>query len=375
LEFDIEQGQLKSVAETALRMVSARGTHPVLGGIKMEVKGTVLRATATNLEQTVEVTEDLGSAAIKDGVVVVPGKLFAETIKSLRPGKVTLTAKEGEVAIKGGRSRFDLTCLTVEDFPEMADMAALGDVAAVTLESSVLAIGIKQVARAVSTDEVRPVLTGALWSIGNGELRLVATDSYRLALRTIPVPDTEDMEAIVPGAFLIELGRHLGKGPVTLRFGTSAVSAEVGAVKLTSRLIEGEFPKYRQLVPEGHPNKVQADCAAFKAAVGRVSVVAGSSTPVKIVLDASRLEAVTFKAVEAGVGEAEEVLEAGEGEYEGDPMTVAFNPRFLADGVDAIEGDRFVLEVASPVKPGLLRGLASEDGSFTYIAMPVRLSR
>jgi len=154
---------------------------------------------------------------------------------------------------------------------------------------------------------------------------------------------------------------------VTIRAGEAQAVCQVGRNRLVTRLIEGEFPKYRQLIPEGYANKLSVDRGEFGQAVQRVSVVAGTNTPIKIHLG----DEVRLTAVEAGVGEADEVLE-GAG-YEGEPMVVAFNPRFLGDGLDACEGEKAVLEVSSPTKPGVLRG--EERYEFTYIAMPVRLSR
>jgi DNA polymerase-3 subunit beta len=154
---------------------------------------------------------------------------------------------------------------------------------------------------------------------------------------------------------------------VTIRAGEAQAVCEVGRNRLVTRLIEGEFPKYRQLIPEGYANKLSVDRGEFGQAVQRVSVVAGANTPIKVHLG----DEVRLTAVEAGVGEADEVLEGAT--YEGEPMVVAFNPRFLADGLDACEGEKVVLEVSSPTKPGVVRG--EERYEFTYIAMPVRLSR
>jgi DNA polymerase-3 subunit beta len=366
MQLEADRDALVECSQAVLRVVSPRATHPVLGGVRITARNGTVELAATDLEIFVAVSEDFSTP--EDGVCVLPGKLFGEVLRSLPQGRVSLHARGGEATIEAGKAKFSLTTLTVEDFPEFAEVS--GGSSAVA-EASELARALRQVVRAASTDEVRPVLTGVLWSFTEGAVRLVATDSYRLALREITLKEApSEGEIIVPGRALVELARHLtgpGVTEVTIRAGEAQAICEVGRTRLVTRLIEGEFPKYRQLVPEGYPNRLSVDRAEFAQAVQRVSVVAGTNTPVKVHLS----EEVRLTTQEAGVGEADEVLE--DATYEGEAMVVAFNPRFLGDGLDAVEGDRAILEVASPTKPGVLRG--EDRHEFTYIAMPVRLSR
>lgn len=366
MHLEADRDALVECSQAVLRVVSPRATHPVLGGVRITAQQGEVELAATDLEIFVAVTASF--ATPEDGATVLPGKLFGEVLRSLPAGKVSIDAKAGEAVIRGGQAEFQLTTLPVEDFPEFVDVA---DRSSATAEAGELARALRQVVRAASTDEVRPVLTGVLWSFGGGAVRLVATDSYRLALREVTLKEgPSEGEMIVPGRALVELGRHLtapGVGEVTIRVGESQAACSVGRTRLVTRLIEGEFPKYRQLVPEGYPNRLSIDRGEFAQAVQRVSVVAAPNTPVKIHLG----EELRLTAVEAGVGEAAEILEGAS--YEGEPMVVAFNPRFLGDGLDAVEGERAVLEVSAPTKPGVLRGEGHQE--FTYIAMPVRLSR
>ena len=366
MHLEADRDALVECSQAVLRVVSPRATHPVLGGVRITAGDGNVELAATDLEIFVAVSANF--ATPEAGATVLPGKLFGEVLRSLPVGKVSIEVKGGEALIRGGKAEFSLTTLPVEDFPEFTDFA---DRSSATAEAAELARALRQVVRAASTDEVRPVLTGVLWSFGEAAVRLVATDSYRLALREVTLKEgPTEGEMIIPGRALVELGRHLvapGVGEVTIRVGESQAACSVGRTSLVTRLIEGEFPKYRQLVPEGYPNRLTIERAEFAQAVQRVSVVAGTNTPVKIHLG----EDVRLTAVEAGVGEATEVLEGAA--YEGEPMVVAFNPRFLGDGLDAVEGDRAILEVSAPTKPGVLRGEGHEE--FTYIAMPVRLTR
>jgi len=366
MHLEADRDALVECSQAVLRVVSPRATHPVLGGVRITAKDGTVELAATDLEIFVAVTEEF--ATLEEGVCVLPGKLFGEVLRSLPSGRVSIEVRGGEAQIRGGKAEFSLTTLTVEDFPEFAEVA---DRSSATAEAAELSRALRQVVRAASTDEVRPVLTGVLWSFSAGAVRLVATDSYRLALREVVLKEgPSEGEMIVPGRALTELGRHLGAsgvGEVTIRVGEAQAVCQVGRTKLVTRLIEGEFPKYRQLVPEGYPNKLTVDGGEFAQGVQRVSVVAGTNTPVKIHLG----DEVILRATEAGVGEAVETLSGAL--YEGEAMVVAFNPRFLGDGLDALDGEQAILEVSSPTKPGVLRGEGHHE--FTYIAMPVRLSR
>ena len=367
MHLEAERDELVEHSQAVLRVVSGRATHPVLGGIRISATAARVELAGTDLEIFVAVTGEF--AVAEEGVLVLPGKLFGEVLRSLPPGKVVVETRGSEAVIRGGKAEFSLSTLAAEDFPEFAEVQ--GHAVAIA-EAPELGRALRQVVRAASTDEVRPVLTGVLWSFSEGTVRLVATDSYRLALREVTLKEgPPEGEMIIPGRTLVELGRHLtgpgAGGEMTIRIGESQVGCVVGRTSLVSRLIEGEFPKYRALVPDGYPNRLTVNREAFAQAVQRVSIVAGQNTPVKIHL----ADEVRLTAVEAGIGEAVDDLEGAT--YDGEPMVVAFNPRFLGDGLDALEGDQAVLEVMSPTKPGVLRG--EDHPEFTYIAMPVRLSR
>lgn len=364
MEFDIDRDALGRLVGAAERIVSARATHPVLGGLKVALTGAKLTVAATDLEQSLVVSDDLDGMASSDGAVVVPGKLFAGVVKALPAGRVEVAIKGNELLVRRGRTEVTLATLALDDFPAFDGLGASPSTA--TMKGTTLAAAIKRVAVAASTDEVRPVLTGVLWNHDGETLRLVATDSYRLALEDLETGPSQEREAVVPGAFLRELARLLTEADVTLQFGDSQVRAEGAGFQLSSRLIEGEYPKYRQLVPEGYPSKLVANREALAIAVGQVKVVAGARTPVKLHLG----DEVTLTAVEAGVGESSTVLE--DADYQGEPMVVAFNPQFLGDALAVMVGETVTLEVSSSTKPGLLR---EAEGSYRHVVMPVRLSR
>jgi DNA polymerase-3 subunit beta len=303
-------------------------------------------------------------------VCVIPARLGTDIVRALEPGAVTFGLEAGEAVISAGRSHFSVRVLPAEEFLRLPQPT--GD--AVTLDAASLAAALNQVVRAASRDDARPILAGVLMTAEPAGLRLVATDSYRLALRDLPGTTllSEGQHVLVPARALGELGRVLSgphlpdSGQVTLRLGHDQASFEVGGVRVTTRLIEGEFPNYRQLVPSGYPNRLVVGKEPLLDAVRRVKLLAREATPIRLSLRPDGLE---LTAVTHDVGQAREDLDA---KYEGSEMVVAFNPEFLIDGVEATPGDEVVLETLDAHKPATLR--PTEGTDFLYLLMPVRVS-
>jgi DNA polymerase-3 subunit beta len=241
---------------------------------------------------------------------------------------------------------------------------------AVTLAAKDFAGALRQVVPAASADDARPILTGVLLAAEAGGLRLVATDSYRLAVRDLPGTSVlaEGQSVLVPSRALRELERLLGSAEeVTLRLGEREAAFEVGDVRLTTRLIEGEFPNYRGLIPASHPNRLTVGREALVEAVKRVKLMARElNTPVRLAMGPDGLELV---AITQDVGQAHEQLDAT---YEGTELTVAFNPEYLLSGVEVTPGDEIHLDTVDAQKPAVIR--AGEAGEFLYLLMPVRVS-
>jgi DNA polymerase-3 subunit beta len=338
----------------------------VLSGVRIQLEGDRLVVTGTDLDLTIAV--DLAVAGQEDGVVVVPARLASEVVRSLGDGAVEVALKDEELQITHERSEFSLRTIPAEEFPQLA----LPTSDEVTLDASVLAGALEQVVRAASTEDTRPILTGVLLAAEAGGLRLVATDSYRLALRDLPDVDVlgEDQSVLVPGRALNELVRMLaGADEVTLRLGERDASFETGSearkVSLLTRLIEGDFPNYRGLIPSDQPNRMVVGREALLEAVRRVKLLAQDNTPVRMQMKDDALE---LFAVTQDVGQAHEVLDAT---YSGEELTVAFNADYLIAGVEAATGDEVELETVDALKPAVLR--ATEERAFLYLLMPVRV--
>jgi DNA polymerase III subunit beta len=328
----------------------------------MVLEGDQLTVTGTDLELTIQLTLTVGGEV--DGSTVIPARLASDIVRSLGDPKVELSATADEVTIVAGRSQFSVRPLAVDDYPRLPAPSS----AAVTLPAAVFGEALRQVVRAASTDEARPILTGVLFAAEGDGLRLVATDSYRLAVRDLVGTSVlgTDQKVLVPSRALQELQRLLGSAEeLTLRLGEREATFEIGSARLTTKLIEGEFPNYRQLIPSSYPNKLTVSREALTEAIRRVKILAKDATPVRLTLsnDGLKLTAVT-----QDVGNAADELDAT---YDGTEMVVAFNAYYLASGIDAATTDEITLETLDALKPAVVRSLGHDD--FLYLLMPVRV--
>jgi DNA polymerase-3 subunit beta len=370
VKFRCERDVLASALATSGRAVSSRNSQlPVLAGLRLELSGDQLTISGSDLDLTIACVITVSGAG--DGVIVIPAKLLADVVRALEPGAVTLEVVEGDALVTGGRSQFSIRTIAAEEFPQLSE--AEGDT--VTLNAPDLAAALRQVVPAASSNDSRPVLTGVLMASAGDEeeqgsgLRLVATDSYRLSVRELP--DAEVLGAgqrvLVPSRALSELGRLLGdEETAQLRLGERDASFEVGGVHLTTRLIEGDFPRYQGLIPSDRPNRLTIDRLALLEAIRRVRLMAVETTPIRLAMSASGLELIV---ISQDVGQAHETLDAV---YDGEELTVAFNADYLLDGVEVASGDEVTLETVDALKPAVMQ--SSDSSDFLYLLMPVRVS-
>ena len=276
MKFRCERDALVEQLSTASRAVSSRGgALPVLTGIHLKANDDVLTMTGSDLEITVR--SSISVSVSEPGEAVLPSRIAVDIVRSLDSGAIDVEVSGDEAKISGGRSQFAVRTLPVDDFPSIADPT--GD--QVSVATVDLTAGLKQVVRAASGDDARPILTGVLMSAEDGGLRLVATDSYRLAVRDLPDATvlSEGQKVLVPSRALDELTRVLGDSDeVTVCLGEREVSFDVviedGSVQVTTRLIEGEFPNYRQLIPSSYPNQLTIGREPLLEAVRRVKLMA-----------------------------------------------------------------------------------------------------
>lgn len=363
MKFRCERDVLADALATAGRAAGGRTGSPSLSGLRLTLTEDQLEVTGTDLDLSIRVS--VAVSGIEPGRVVVPGKLAAEVVRSLRAGAVDVQAEGDQIHISSGSSEFSLQLIPSEDFPQVGEPE--GD--SVTVAGVELAASLRQVVAAASTDESRQILTGVLFAAEGSGLRLVSTDSFRLAVRDLPGTNVlaEGQSVLVPSRALVELERLLDEEhTVDLVLGERDASFSVDSVRLTTRLIEGEFPSYRNLIPSSLPNRVVASREAFVDALKRVRLLAPpETTAIRLIFGS---DALILKAQTMDKGEASETIEA---KYEGAELTVAFNHRYLLDGLEACEGAEVSLETVDAMKPALLRSTESQD--FLYLLMPVRV--
>ena len=362
MKIRIERDAFADVVGWVLRSVGSRATLPVLGGILIDAEGDQMRLSGTDLEIS-------GAASVTAGIeeggrVLLPGRVLGDIARALPEGTVNLVADGGQGKITCGSAEFVLRTLPVEDFPEIASPA--GETG--TVDAKLFATAVNQVTKASSHDEARPILTGVLLEVEAKKVTLVATDSYRLAVREMEWSGPKGgTRRVVPARALLEAVRAAeGEGEVQVAIGESQVGVTSGGRTLTTRLIEGEFPNWRQLIPAEQPNALVISREAFLEAVKRVGILAQQGSPVRLELAEGGVK------LASGTQDLGEATEHVAGTYEGEPTTVAFNPAYLADGLGVCVGADVRLALRDGLKPALL-GAAEADG-FTYLLMPVRIS-
>lgn len=363
MKIAIERDVFAEAVGWVLRAVGTRATLPVLGGVLLEAEGQEVRLAGTDLE----IAGDARVAASVDGGgrVVLPGRVLGEIARSLPEGTVHLDADAGQGKITCGAAAFTLRTLPVEDFPNVGMVA---DPVLGKIDAKLFAEAVAQVTKAASHDEARPILTGVLAEISKGTLTLVATDSYRLAVRETSWSGADDdLRRVVPARALAEAAKAAeGESEVRLAIGESQVGVTAGGRTLTTRLIEGEFPNWRQLVPKDQPGRLTVQRDGFGEAVRRVGILAQQGAPVRLDLSTSGAR------LTAGTQDLGEAAEEVPGTYVGEPLAIAFNPAYLLDGVQAVASAELALSVRDGLKPALVSS-AEADG-FTYLLMPVRIS-
>src|SRR5690349_754193 len=356
-------GQLQTVTRAA----STRSAVQALSGVQLLAGGDGIELRATDMEIGLRVP--LAGEVVREGGVVLPGRLVVDVVRALPGDEVSLELRpsEQDVEIVGGSATFHIRTLRSEDFPPFPEPEGERvDVPGPAFVETVL-----KVARSASRDETRPVLTGILVSASESELRMVATDSYRLSVKEtkLDAPLGGAFEANVPARALQELtrivqGTEAERLSVSVR--TNQVIFEAGGVVLSSRLIDGQFPNYRQLLPDAYEHELSLNREELLEVVRRISLMAQKNAPLRLSFSEGELR---VSAQTPDVGEASEPLPVP---FAGEPFEIGFNPEFLIAGLESAGSDQIVLKLISALRPGLLE--AADGSGFLYLIMPIRLN-
>jgi DNA polymerase-3 subunit beta len=350
----------------ANKAVSSRSSIQVLSGVLIDAREDGITLSATDME--ISIKAPIAGRVEQPGSLVVPARIATEIARSLPIGDVVLEQRAGEtqMEIRAGESVFTLHSLPAVDFPQLPVFRGEG----FTVDKPAFIETVDRVAPSASRDETRPVLTGVLIRFDRNKVQMVATDSYRLSVKETPVESSVsgEVEVIVPARTLLELSRIAGSTSDTslvIEPTENQVLFKVGGISLISRLIDGQFPNFRQLIPETFDYEVAVDHDELLEAVRRIGLLAQKSAPLRLRFGDNTL---TISAESQDVGKA---LEAIPIQYSGDTLEIGFNPEFLEAGVAAVRESPVYLRFISPLRPGLVKGSGDD---FLYLVMPIRLN-
>jgi DNA polymerase-3 subunit beta len=368
VKLSISSADLLATLSTVARVASTRSAVQALAGVQIAVENGKVELRATDMEVALRVP--LEAEAARDGMAVLPARLTLDVARSLPGEQVSLELRpsEQDVEIISGGATFHIRTLRGEDFPPLPQPG--GDTA-VTVPATAFVETINKVARSASRDETRPILTGVLVSASGQELRMVATDSYRLSVKetALEEPLNGSFEANVPARALQELARVAQQAaPEQLTAGVqdNQIVFEVDGTVLSSRLIDGQFPNYRQLLPESYEHELRLTGSEVTDVVRRISLLAQKNAPLRMAFKEGEL---TVSAQTPDVGEASESLPVP---FQGEPLEIGFNPEFLRDGLESVESGDVILKLISPLRPGLIE--SADQSGFLYLVMPIRLN-
>ncbi len=358
-----QRDELSQKLGVVARAVSTRASVQILSGVLLRAEGGRLHLAATDMELSLR--SSLNAQVGGDGAVVVPGRLLVDLVRLLPESEVTIEHRidESVVHITSGPSTSTLHTYAAEDFPRLPDLDAVGTF---TVDRESLLDTVSRVARSASRDESRPVLTGILVRFEAGKIVMAATDSYRLSVKETELAgEVPELEAIIPARALAELARIAQSGEtVELGVHENQVVFAADDVWLTTRRIDGQFPNYKQLLPEAFEHELTLPRNELLDVVRRVGVMVQRTSPIQLRFAEGEL---TVFARTQDVGEAKESMPV---QYTGDAMEIGFNAEFLREGIESIGAEDISLKLISPLRPAVIDG--GEDDP-TYLIMPIRL--
>jgi DNA polymerase III subunit beta len=364
LERDALLGQLQTVS----RVASTRSAIQALSGVQLAATSSGCELRATDMDVGLRVP--LEAEVAREGTIVLPARLLLDVVRALPSPSVSLELRSAEqdVELVSGSATFHIRTLRAEDFPPFPEPDPDSIVA---LPAEAFVATALKVAGSASRDETRPVLTGILVSASGRELRMVATDSYRLSVKETVLEDdlSQPFEVNVPARALQELARvvgHVEDAQLQVSVRQNQILFLTGGVVLSSRLIDGQFPNYRQLLPESFEHELRIASGELTDVVRRISLLAQKNAPLRLSFAPGEL---TVSAQTPDVGEARESLPLN---FQGEPLEIGFNPDFLRAGLEAIEQGDVLLKLISPLRPGLIE--AADESRFQYLIMPIRLN-
>jgi DNA polymerase-3 subunit beta len=364
MRFSIAKEHLLTGLQAVQNVVSSRTTLPILANVRIEAEAGQLRFTTTDLD--VGISSTIPAQIEKEGATTLPVKRLAGIVRELNSGEVQADIDSKNIAsIRCGQTFFKIHGLPEDEFPALPQFE---NAKTFSLQQADLKDALRKTSYAISTDETRYVLNGILFSFKDGRLTMVATDGRRLALLDVEVefPESEEVEIIVPTKCVTELSRLLAdSGDIRMQVTQNQVSFETPSTRLISKVVEGNYPNYRQVIPSETRERVTLERQMFLAAVHRVSLLASEKTnSVKLIFTKDNLE---ITANTPDIGEARESIPVV---YKGPNLSIAFNPEYLMAPLRALTEDEVFLDLIDEMSPGVLK----IQKPFLYVLMPMRIT-
>ena len=367
MKITCEKYLLQSACSIASRATASKSPIPALEGLLLQT-GTDLRVTGYDLKEGIYT--NIGADIEQPGSIVVGARFFGEMLRRLPDGIVSISADENNnVKVKCGRSEFNFMGISAEDYPEMPSVDGLNNI---SLPQKLLKNMINQTIFAVSDSDVRPIYTGTLFEIEDGELTLVSVDGYRLAKRCekIQGKDMENCSFVVPGSALSDIERICGDTDdnVSIAVGAKHISFSIGETVVVTRRLEGEFLNYRKSIPDKFRFNVQVERAEFMSTIDRVALIVSekNSSPVRLSFNDGSIDCLCV----TPIGKAEDICTC---EGSGEGLEIGFNDRYLMDHLKAASGtDKLNICLNTASSPCVIDA-ADGSGAFTYMILPVRL--
>jgi DNA polymerase-3 subunit beta len=362
MKIKIPRKELLDVAQTVQGVVSSKNTLPILSNMLLEAQKNALKLTATDLDIAMVYTKETNT--MQDGATTISAKKFTDIIKELPEEDVIISSKKNNiVTIDCQNAHFKVSSLPKEEFPKLPSYK---NQESATIDQKVLKDMLNKTSFAISRDETRYILNGILFEIRPQKISLVATDGRRLAYieRKLEAKTQKQRKMIVPTKTINELAKTLGEGDMKIFFGENQATFDMGNIVIISRLIEGEYPRYEQVIPKEQKEKIKIDKNNFLSAARRANLLTNQDSQA-IKLDVFKDRIVVSKNT-PDIGETREEVEAT---YKGGNISIGFNPSYLIDALKNINDEEIRFEVAAPDKPGVIR--TKDD--FTYVVLPMQL--
>ncbi|MDD3705794.1 MAG: DNA polymerase III subunit beta [Clostridiaceae bacterium] len=348
------------------KAVPSKTTLPILEGILFDAKGGKLKLTATDLEIGIETVSNVD--VIEPGKIVLSSRIIGDIVRKLPDSDIEIETSEGNlVSIKSEGSKFKIVTLPYEEYPELP---AVKKESGIVLKQNILKEMIRKTIFAVSFDEVRPILTGVLFDVSGNELTMVALDGFRMAVKKNSIINDNNFRAVIPGKTLTEIGKIINEKEenVNIYFSKNHIQVQIEDTIIVSRLLEGEFINYKQIIPSEYKIKIKVSSNLLMEACDRAALFARDSSNNMIKFEINDDLMVIMSNSQNG-----DVHEELQIQKEGNDIEIAFNAKYFIDVLKVIEGEEITIEFTTNVSPSIIRPINNED--YLYLVLPARFKK